>query len=223
MKRGRACARLQDPTSYANLGAVTISERGRQAFRTAVERFTPMHATDLEVLLKFAKERALAQGGFFLRQGDIAQEVAVIVTGVVREYYTLADGRERTRAFAREGEMVGSLADLLLQGPAMSSSVAATRVELVVVPWARVRQARDEHPRWKEFSFRMLEGLYLRKARREYELLALDASKRYEAFLETFPGLDDRVKQIDVASYLAITPEHLSRLRRARRNSGDMD
>jgi CRP-like cAMP-binding protein len=62
------------------------------------------------------------------------------------------------------------------------------------------------------------ERLYLLKSEREYELLALDAEQRYRAFQARYPGLEARVTQRHVASYLGITPEHLSRLRaRARR------
>ena len=182
-----------------------------------------MDDSALERVLRFAEERPMPQGGFFLRQGDIAHEVAVVSEGVVREYYTLADGRERTRGFAQEGEIVGSLADLLSQTPALSSSVAATAVQLVVVPWARLSEVREDHPSWRRFSFRVLEHLYLLKARREYELLALDAGERYEAFQRAFPDLENRVKQTDVASYLGISPEHLSRLRRSRRDAGELD
>jgi CRP-like cAMP-binding protein len=202
---------------------VKLSEDGKEAFRNAIERFAPMEASDLELLLGFAEERSLRAGEFFLHEGDVAYEVAVIVKGVLREYYTLADGRERTRGFAREGEMAGSLADLLLQTPALSSSVAVTPLRIVVVPWARIGEVRYAHPAWNRFSFRVLEHFYLSKARREYELLALDAAGRYDAFRQAFPGLEDRVKQADIASYLGISPEHLSRLRRARRDSDDLD
>jgi CRP-like cAMP-binding protein len=107
--------------------------------------------------------------------------------------------------------------------PALSSSVAVTPVRVVVVPWARIGEVRYAHPAWNRFSVRVLEHFYLLKARREYEPLALDAAGRYDVFRQAFPGLEDRVKQADIASYLGISPEHLSRLRRARRDSDDLD
>ena len=56
--------------------------------------------------------------------------------------------------------------------------------------------------------------LYLLKARREYELLALDAEARYAAFRARFARLEDQIQLKQVASYIGVTPEHLSRLRR---------
>jgi CRP-like cAMP-binding protein len=61
------------------------------------------------------------------------------------------------------------------------------------------------------------EALYVKKTRREYEMLALPAAERYRRFRESEPRLDARVTRRHLASYLGITPEHLSRLAAARR------
>jgi CRP-like cAMP-binding protein len=52
------------------------------------------------------------------------------------------------------------------------------------------------------------------KEKRERDLLLLDAEKRYKNFLNEFPGMDQRIKQGIIASYLGIKPETLSRIRR---------
>jgi CRP-like cAMP-binding protein len=63
---------------------------------------------------------------------------------------------------------------------------------------------------------RNAEALYVRKAQREHEMLALPAAERYARWRREQPELDARVSRRQLASYLGITPEHLSRLRRAR-------
>ena len=77
-----------------------------------------------------------------------------------------------------------------------------------------MRELVDAYPAWKAYSIRLLELLFLRKAEREYELLGLRADARYRVFLEKYPDLSARVKARHIASYLGITPVHLSRLRR---------
>jgi CRP-like cAMP-binding protein len=59
--------------------------------------------------------------------------------------------------------------------------------------------------------------MFCAKAEREYELLGMDAEERYATFARRYPGLEARVAARHVASYLGITPVHLSRLRRLRR------
>jgi CRP-like cAMP-binding protein len=79
-----------------------------------------------------------------------------------------------------------------------------------------MRTLARQYPAWRTFGTRVLERLLVTKAEREYELLGLDAEERYRAFSERYPGLEARVAGKHIASYLGITPVHLSRLRRRR-------
>ena len=81
----------------------------------------------------------------------------------------------------------------------------------------KLRALGDVDPAWRDFNERVMQVLYLQKAEREFELLGLDAEARYAAFAARFPGLEARVAARHVASYLGITPVHLSRLRKRRR------
>lgn len=173
----------------------------------------------VEDVLVGAENRKLAAGEHLLRAGERARFGAVVTEGLVREYYLLPDGRERTRAFAVEGELAGSLADLIRGEPAQSFSVAVAPTELVLVPWSNFGELANSDARWLRFSYQVLEHFFLEKSKREYELLALDAEARYRVFLERYPKLEARVKQAHVASYVGVTPEHLSRLRSKLRKS----
>ncbi|MNL75244.1 hypothetical protein D3C87_2010170 [compost metagenome] len=62
-----------------------------------------------------------------------------------------------------------------------------------------------------------VERLYIRKEERERELLFLSALQRYEAFLVKYPGLENRIPQYHIASYLGISPVSLSRMLRPKR------
>jgi hypothetical protein len=64
---------------------------------------------------------------------------------------------------------------------------------------------------------RFVESLYLRKMKREFEMLTLPAKDRYQRFVTESPALDARLPRHLVASYLGITAVHLSRLRNLRR------
>lgn len=63
------------------------------------------------------------------------------------------------------------------------------------------------------FVKKMVDKLYLRKEKKELELLKSSAEERYLHFLTDYPGLVQRVPQYHIASYLGITPESLSRIR----------
>jgi CRP-like cAMP-binding protein len=148
------------------------------------------------------------------RPGDDPNCSGVVISGLVREYYVLADGTERTRAFALEKDAFGSLADALLKRPARVFVRAETATRAVRFSWQTIEQLAQSSLEWERLKARVIERLYLRKSAREYELLALDAMERYQALLAQHPRLVAQVAQQHIASYLGITPVHLSRLRR---------
>jgi CRP-like cAMP-binding protein len=144
----------------------------------------------------------LARGEVFLRAGEPAVDVGLIRSGLVREKFVLADGDERTRAFGVAGDFAGSLSDLLRGGPSRTEVEACADTRVLVVPWSRISDAVAASAGWRRLLERITQRLYLAKSDREYEL-----------FRARFPRLESAVAQKHVASYLGITPEHLSRVR----------
>ncbi|HEX4450177.1 MAG TPA: Crp/Fnr family transcriptional regulator [Kofleriaceae bacterium] len=189
----------------------------RDADRDALHRAWPLADDDFAALEPHVRVRELARGALFLAAGDRATLAGVVLAGVLREYYPLADGREVTRNFAGPGDGVGSLSDLLHAEPARTSIVADTEARVIALPWASLRAAADRSRTVERFLAATTERLYLAKATREYELLALDADARYSRFRERFARLESTIALRHVASYVGVTPEHLSRLRRLRK------
>jgi len=186
----------------------------RDALSGYLNRISPLAPADLAALDAGTRVHSYARGTSFLAAGDRAVECGIVLAGVMREYYPLADGREVTRNFAGPGDGVGSLSDLISGEPSRSSVEAETDARVAQFPWRTLREAADRSTAWSRFLAATTERLYLVKARREYELLALDAEARYVQFRRRFAAIEDAIALRQVASYVGITPEHLSRLRR---------
>jgi CRP-like cAMP-binding protein len=206
--------RLRGAKLASTMVSTPVTEPDRAAFRALIRRVAPLDDADLASVEAHARVRRLARGEAFLSPGDRAVECGTILSGLIREYFLLADGREVTRGFAGPGDNVGSLSDLLLAAPARSSVVAEADTRAIVLPWQRLRAIADVRPAWAHAIARITERLYLAKAGREYELLALDAEARYLRFRAQYATLEPEIALRHVASYVGITPEHLSRLRR---------
>jgi CRP-like cAMP-binding protein len=140
----------------------------------------------------------------------------------VREFYLGEAGEEHTRAFIEAGQMTGSLLDLLSGLPAVTCVQALEATSTVAWRYRDFEAQAERFPELQRLARRHAERLYVKKTRREHEMLALPAAERYARFREENPALDARVSQWQVASYLGITPEHLSRLRRAAPARGQM-
>jgi len=197
----------------------TLTDDDRRAFARAMRRVAPLDDAELAAGLALMRPRELGRGEHFLRAGVQATEIGVVVSGFLREHFLLAKGVERTKAFVGPGEATGSLADLLSGGPSRAWIVADAETRVLVGRYDAFRALGERSPAWAALGRRSLELLLLRKAEREYELLGLDAAARYAAFVARWPDLEARVAAKHVASYLGITPVHLSRLRRRRRAS----
>jgi CRP-like cAMP-binding protein len=155
----------------------------------------------------------LRRGEFFLRPGDDPDRVAVVRSGLVRFYYVDRAGRESTKAFRKEGELVAAFAELLTGRPSRTHVQAVEDTELLALSHARLRALYGEHPCWQELGRRIAEEHYVNKEQREYEFLQLSALERYRLFERRYPGLAARLPQYHIASYLGITPVALSRLK----------
>jgi CRP-like cAMP-binding protein len=72
----------------------------------------------------------------------------------------------------------------------------------------------ERNPCWNTIARKYVETLFIEKEKRERRLLSEDAATRYLSFQKDYPGLEDKIPQYQIASYLGITPVALSRIRK---------
>jgi CRP-like cAMP-binding protein len=208
---------LEGRRADENEGMTRPTPNDAEVFMAGMQRVAAAPANELERVLAWARVCELERDEFLLRGGEVAVLSGLVVSGLVREYFVLPDGTERTKAFVQPGEVTGSLADLLSARPSRAFVVAQERSRLLVFDFDALRKQGERSAAWLGWYARSLERMFCGKADREYELLGMDADERYAAFAGRYPGLEARVAARHVASYLGITPVHLSRLRRLRR------
>ena len=178
------------------------------------------HTTRTRTQLDRASRRKrLRAGDSLLEVGDDVTFAGVVLSGTLREVFVDADGEERTRTFSFEGDLVSSWSDVLARRPSRTRIEALTDAEVQLYDVASIRALEPTAPDLRHVLRVVAESLYLRKADREFELLTLSASQRYDALLARVPFIEERVQLQHIASYLGITPVYLSRLRRRRRSS----
>lgn len=180
-------------------------------------RRVPMSDAAFAALSPLVEPRAFAAGEYLLAAGDRAEWCHFIARGLVRELYIDEAGQEHTRSFLAEGQVTGSLLDLLSGAPSVTFIQALEPTETLA--W-RLRDFDALCARFAELHVvarRAAEALYVRKTRREHELLTMPAAARHARWLDEHAALDARVSRRHLASYLGVTPEHLSRLRRSTR------
>lgn len=172
-----------------------------------------------DVLNSFAapfKVSVLDRGEDFVRAGEIGGDVCFVHEGLLRSYYLSPKGEEFNKHFFLEGSFAAPLASLVTREPSPVNIAALERTTVLKARYSHLLQTYDTSPILNKVGRVLVEYAWIGKERRETQLIMLDATERYRAFLKEFPGLSQRIPQYQFASYLGITPVQLSRIRSQR-------
>ena len=168
----------------------------------------------IEELLSIGKEKSILTLDYFIKAGETPLKIAYVFQGLFRYVYTNDKGDEFTKAIMPENNFISSYSAMVLNKPSYFSIEALENSQLLEINWSDFIQLQENDIFWVKFLMKFLEKGYITKEKRERDLLLLDAETRYKNFLTEFPGMDQRVKQGTIASYLGIQPETLSRIRK---------
>jgi CRP-like cAMP-binding protein len=187
------------------------------ALFAALGRLAPVSDAALRALAAIMAPRSFARGALLLRGGEVATRGFFVGRGLVREYYVGDGGEEHTRSFIAEGGITGSLLDLQSGEPSITWIQALEPTRTLGFGYRDFDALCARFPELHVVARRWAEALYRQKTRREHEMLALGAAERYARWRAQSAELDARISRRQLASYLGMTPEHLSRLSRAGR------
>jgi CRP-like cAMP-binding protein len=157
-------------------------------------------------------------GECIFKAQEAAAHALVIRKGIIRTYYTTLEGKEFIKIFQTDGQMVSPYLENMMGIPPRTTSEALTHVSGLLIPFKTLMEVLDSSPALVKLHMRIIQMFYAMKERREYELLTLDATQRYESFLQEYGEHAEQIPNMYIASYLGITPVSLSRLRRQFRN-----
>ena len=165
---------------------------------------------ELEPLLAVADYR---KGDRLVRQGDEEMEQFFILEGMLKRVVSNPEGREMILRFAAETEMDTSYAAWRLRTPVPYSIVAVTKVRTAELPMPLWSQFLERHPELKlRFEYEVMR-LMSEVMAHTITLHLLDASGRVSRFQRKHPELVGRIPKKELAAYLNLTPETLSRLK----------
>jgi CRP-like cAMP-binding protein len=153
-----------------------------------------------------------------IEAGDLVNHSYFCSAGLFRLFYPLDDGKEYNVAFSLENDFVTSYGAMTKREPSSFTIEAMEDSVVIVISYDELQELMDKSHSWERFIRISVERLYIRKEERERELLYLSAKQRYQAFLTKYPGLEKRIPQYQIASYLGISPVSLSRLLRPGKN-----
>lgn len=158
--------------------------------------------------------KMVKKGDHFLKAGEIPDSLAYNINGLFRLYYVDKEGNDFTKGFSVPGIFTMSYSAMVENRESFYSIEALRDSEILMLKYKDLLDLADKDTRWYTFLFKLLEKMYMMKELREKSFLLDDATKRYQDFIKSYPTLVNEIKKYHIASYLRITPETLSRIRK---------
>lgn len=162
----------------------------------------------------------LKKGDLLTRNGEVCKQVSFINKGLLRMYY-ITDGREIATSFVPENNYLAQYDSFLTRQPSTGNIDALEDCELINLSYDNMQKLYNEKPVFQVFGRKIAEILFIMLSTQTNNLLTLSPEERYRKVVETQPYIIQRVPQYMIASYIGITPEHLSRLRKKMTSSSN--
>lgn len=164
------------------------------------------------------KERRVSKGRLLLGQGEPARSVFFICSGLLSQNFIDSNGYVIIKRFFPEGYFAASASSMLTGHGSQFTISACEDCCLLEYEFARFMELVWRFQSMAKFYIRYMERHWIiEKEPLEISFRLETASLRYSRFREEYPGLEDRLKQHEIASYLGITPTQLSRIRSSRK------
>jgi CRP-like cAMP-binding protein len=169
--------------------------------------------TDWEQFEAILQPVTFQAGDYLSEAGKTANAIFFIETGIVR-VYTLHQGKEISMDFAFPGAFTTSYASFITRQPAAVNLQAITPVSGYAFYYPDLQQLYASSHQAEKIGRLMAEYQYLNKYNRELSFLQLSAQERYAQLLQQHPEVVQHISVKQIASYLGIEPESLSRIRK---------
>lgn len=178
-----------------------------------IDRFISLKPDEEKYFTSLLKVKRLKKKQYLLQEGDISRYQYFVNKGSLRTYSIDEKGQEHIIQFAIEDWWIGDMYSFLTQTPARFNIDALEDSELLCLDNPSLENLYSKIPKFERFFRHLLQNAFIASQRRINDMISLTADDRYCNFMTQYPLLEKRLPQKQIASYLGIKPESLSRLR----------
>lgn len=179
-----------------------------------IQRHVPLSEQDKKLLTDTFHKKKIKRKQFLLEAGDVSKYTYFILEGCVRTYYTDKDGEEHVLAFAIEDWWAGDVSSFSSSEASIFSIDALEDSEVLYTDKAGMDKLYREIPQLEKYFRIIFQKALAAQFQRITNTNSFTAEERYVAFQKKYPQFDRRIPQKYLASYLGITPEFLSKLKK---------
>lgn len=167
-----------------------------------------------EICKSFFSPKKIRKRQYILQEGDVCKYIAFVEKGMLRSYTIDEKGNEHIMQFAFEGWWISDQYSFLTGEPAVYTIDALEDSELLLLSKSAEEQLLQKVPKFERYFRLLLQNSLIATQRRLISSLSQTAEERYHQLIAGCPTIPQRVPQHMMASFLGITPETLSRIRK---------
>jgi CRP-like cAMP-binding protein len=178
-----------------------------------ISNYIYLDTEEFDELSSFLKIREIKKGQYLFHRGDIATYNSFVNKGCLKTSFTDSNGQEHIVQFATEGDWITDYDSYLNNTPSRLDLIAMEDSVLFQLDRPSLEKLIERIPKFERFNRMVSEHQFNRLQRCLITLLSNNAEERYRDFIQKYPGLANRIPQHQIASFIGITPEYLSRIR----------
>lgn len=184
-------------------------------------RYTELSPPELTQICSYYQERNISKGEYVLRIGEVCRFEGFVVKGCFRVFTIDDQGNERVLYFAAEDWWIMEIDSFINQSASELSVQAIEDSTILYITRAAKEQLYDALPKVERLFRIMSQTAVAAWQRRLIRNHSMDAEQRYHHFITAYPEIATRITNRHIASYLGITPEFVSKIRKRRRSNKD--
>ena len=185
-----------------------------ELFFEKIEEKIKLTSAQEDIIKQYLIPKKIRKNQYLLQEGDVAKYAAFVEKGALRAYSVGDRGTEHIIQFAFEGWTISDMYSFMTGDPATYNIDALEDSELVLISKAAQDEILKQIPAYEVYTRLQVTGAYMAMQKRLTSMLSLSLEERYINLTKLYPSLMQRVPQRMIASYMGLTPETLSRVRR---------
>lgn len=177
------------------------------------QRIMPLSSGEIEAIVETMTIKNYPKGTVLLKEGQVSAEAYFVLDGCVRQYY-LVDGEEKTNNFFTEEQWVISMHSFSQHHPSNHYLDCCMDSTLVVGNREKEENLYKRFPKFETVSRKVMENVFAEQQELMSTYITDTAEQRYVKLLKSRPDLFQKIPQYQIASYVGVKPESLSRIRK---------
>lgn len=193
---------------------MTIRDQSLDILRDHLERKISLTTAEYDFLISMLKSKSLKKDESLIRPGDICKYESFVTRGCLKSFYEDDRGAVHIVDFCVEGWWADDLYSFFTQTPSRSTIMAIEQTEVLQISFRDLEELYEKVPKFERFFRLLFQRAYIAQREQINLMLSATAEERYRIFLQKKPYAEARFSQQDIASYLGITPQFLSAMKK---------